>query len=56
MNSSLKITIARWLTPNGISISQGGIKPDVEVKNDPKDTAKKIDTQLEKAAQILLKK
>lgn len=30
-NSALKITIARWLTPNGISISEGGLTPDYTV-------------------------
>ena len=29
--SSLKITIAKWLTPSGISISDKGIEPDTEV-------------------------
>lgn len=29
--SSLKVTIAKWLTPNGVSISETGIKADVEV-------------------------
>ncbi len=28
--SSLKVTIAKWYTPNGINISVSGIKPDVE--------------------------
>ncbi len=55
-NTSLKVTVARWLTPNGTSISGGGIKPDVEIKMGPEDEKKLIDTQLEKAAEILLKK
>ncbi|OGN03720.1 MAG: hypothetical protein A2655_04175 [Candidatus Yanofskybacteria bacterium RIFCSPHIGHO2_01_FULL_43_42] len=36
--SSLKVTVAKWLTPNGISISDTGIEPDVKVeipKEDP---------------------
>lgn len=28
--SSLKVTIAKWYTPNGINISESGIKPDIE--------------------------
>ncbi|MCX6712944.1 MAG: S41 family peptidase [Candidatus Vogelbacteria bacterium] len=32
-NSSLKITIARWLTPAGKSISQNGLDPEILVKN-----------------------
>ena len=34
--SSLKVTIAKWLTPNGVSISEKGITPDIEVKVDAK--------------------
>jgi len=28
---SLKVTIARWFTPNGVSISEGGLTPDILV-------------------------
>lgn len=31
----LKLTIAKWLTPNGTWIHQEGVEPDVEVDNDP---------------------
>jgi C-terminal peptidase prc len=34
--SSLKVTIAKWLTPHGISISEKGIEPDIKVSIDPK--------------------
>lgn len=34
--SSLKVTVAKWLTPNGTSISDTGIEPDVKVEL-PKD-------------------
>ncbi|MDD4988941.1 MAG: S41 family peptidase [Candidatus Pacebacteria bacterium] len=55
-DTSLKVTIARWLTPNGVSISQQGLAPDVEVKIDPTqaDNPNAKDVQLEKAASILL--
>ncbi|MBI3634329.1 MAG: S41 family peptidase [Candidatus Yonathbacteria bacterium] len=52
-DTSLKVTIARWLTPNGYSISQNGINPDVVVKETKKDIEKKYDTQMEKAVEIL---
>jgi len=52
-DTSLKVTIARWLTPNGKSISDGGLTPDVEVKNTPGETAKGIDAQMLKAIEIL---
>ena len=52
-DTSLKVTIARWLTPNGKSISDGGLTPDVEVKNTDEQTAKGIDAPMLKAIEIL---
>src|SRR3990167_4751895 len=51
--TSLKITIARWLTPNGLSISQDGIKPEFLVKYSTADREAGRDPQLEKAIEIL---
>lgn len=51
--TSLKVTVARWLTPQRHSISDNGIKPDVEVKLTKEDVEKKNDVQMEKAAEIL---
>jgi len=60
--SSLKVTIAKWLTPAGISISETGIEADVEVKFKEEDLKEegKIeigipgkDAQLDKAIEIL---
>ncbi len=53
--TSVKVTIARWLTPNGISISKEGIKPDIEIKMTQDEFLKKGDIQLEGAADILRK-
>jgi carboxyl-terminal processing protease len=50
--TSLKITIANWLTPNGVWISKQGITPDIIVKN----TSSKVDTQFNKALEIVKKK
>jgi len=51
----LKVTVAKWLTPKGVSISEQGLKPDYEVKL-PKDYDKtKKDTQMDKAVEILNK-
>ena len=52
-DTSLKITIARWLTPNGLSISEDGIEPDYLVKYLPADREANRDPQLEKAIEIL---
>ncbi|MFZ5365134.1 MAG: S41 family peptidase [Patescibacteria group bacterium] len=51
--SSIKITIAKWLTPSGTSISDEGVAPDVEVEYTADDAAKDIDPQLQKALEIL---
>lgn len=52
-DTSLKITIARWLTPSGISISEQGLEPDVVVEVTPEDTENLRDAQLEKALEII---
>ena len=54
-DTSLKVTVARWLTPNGISISLKGITPDIEVKLTPDDVEKKRDPQMDKAIELLTK-
>lgn len=51
--SSLKLTIARWLTPSGRSINDNGIEPDVAVELSDEDFEKKKDPQMDKALQIL---
>lgn len=52
--TSLKITIARWLTPSGISISHEGLKPDIEVERTREDVEANRDPQLERAVQFLI--
>lgn len=52
-DTSLKVTIAKWLTPNGTSISHGGLTPDVVVKLDEAEFLKGRDTQILKAIEIL---
>lgn len=53
-DTALKVTIARWLTPKGTSISVEGLKPDIEVEMDTElFKEKNKDTQLEKALQLL---
>ena len=48
-----KITIAKWLTPNGNSISQKGLTPDIKVDLTKKDVDAAKDPQLEKAVDLL---
>ncbi len=49
----LKITVAKWLTPNGNSISKKGLTPDYEVKITKDDIEKKNDAQEVKGIEIL---
>lgn len=51
--TSLKVTIARWLTPAGITIDKNGIAPDVEVKRIYDEKNPKKDNQLEKAISVV---
>lgn len=58
--SSLKVTIAKWYTPNGVNISENGIKPDVEsplaTTTPPKNKdGSLVDTQLMKAIEVVRK-
>jgi len=52
-DTSLKVTVANWYTPNGVSISLSGLKPDVEVPFTLKDFENKKDPQMDKAVEIL---
>ena len=51
--ATLKVTIAKWFTPSGISISDNSIKPDIEVKRTPEDIEKNLDPQLDKAKEVI---
>ncbi|PIE82467.1 MAG: carboxyl-terminal protease [Chloroflexi bacterium] len=52
--SELRVTIARWYTPNNISISKEGIRPEIEVPSPDSFTlGGEGDTQLERAIEYL---
>src|SRR3989338_5616298 len=59
-DSSLKVTVARWLTPNGVNISKTDLEPDIKIVI-PKDADPETvtigepgkDPQLDKALEIL---
>ncbi len=59
--SSLKVTVAKWLTPAGISISEKGIEPDVKIELTEEDVKKEDfhvgdaghDPQLDKAIEVI---
>ena len=50
-NTSLHVTIAKWLLPNGQNIDKEGIKPDSEVKIEDQDLEAQNDPQLDAALQ-----
>lgn len=49
--SSLRVTTAHWLTPNGRNLAKEGITPDIIVERTPEDINAKRDPQLDKALQ-----
>jgi carboxyl-terminal processing protease len=53
-DTSLKLTVAQWLTPNGVSISKAGLTPDYPVSRTSEDAAADKDPQLDKAVELLL--
>jgi len=54
--SSVKITIAKWLTPNGDYIMEKGITPDTEVDLSLDDFNNNRDPQLDKAVELIKEK
>lgn len=50
---AIRITTARWLTPEGRTIHESGLEPDVVVELTEDDINANIDTQLDKAIEIL---
>jgi carboxyl-terminal processing protease len=52
-DTSLKVTIARWLTPNGHNLSHDGLVPDYVVEPTDKDIAAKNDVIMNKAIELL---
>lgn len=51
--ASLKITIAKWLTPSGQSIMNEGLEPDIKVEITDDDASNGRDPQLDKALEML---
>ena len=51
--SILKVTIARWYTPNNLNITESGITPDIEVKLTLDDINNNNDKQLHAALDFL---
>lgn len=47
--ANLRLTVAKWLTPNGRDIGEVGIEPDLTIVRSPQDIADKKDPQLDAA-------
>jgi carboxyl-terminal processing protease len=52
-NSTLRLTVSKWLTPLGTDIDKEGIKPDILIDFTDADIEAGIDVQLEKAKEYL---
>lgn len=53
-DSSIKLTVARWLTPQGRTIDNAGIIPDYEVDLTLEDYNNDLDPQMDKAKELIL--
>lgn len=51
--SSMKVTVAKWLTPSGLSIDGNGLEPDVTVEMTQEIFDNEGDVQLEKAVEVI---
>ena len=51
---AIRVTIAKWLTPNERTISGEGLQPDVEIEFTNEDFEANLDPQLDKAIEVLL--
>lgn len=50
--TSLKVTVAQWVTPDGTSISHGGLTPDIVVERTRNDIEAGRDPQLDRAVEL----
>ena len=51
--SSLKITVAKWLTPKGELITDKGLEPDIKIEMTEEDYEEERDPQLNRAIEII---
>ncbi|TSC65855.1 MAG: Carboxyl-terminal protease [Candidatus Doudnabacteria bacterium Gr01-1014_77] len=54
-NTAVKVTVAKWLTPNGVNINKNGLEPDVKVEMSAEDITNQKDPQMDKALEIVSK-
>jgi carboxyl-terminal processing protease len=51
---AVRVTIARWLTPDRRQISEVGLQPDFQIEISEEDFNAGVDTQLQRALEVLL--
>lgn len=51
---AVRVTVAKWLTPNERTIAGDGLEPDVEVEITDEEREAELDPQLDKAIEVLL--
>ncbi len=52
--AELRVTVARWFTPNDRAIHGEGLEPDIEVEITEEDLDAELDPQLDRAMEYLL--
>jgi carboxyl-terminal processing protease len=52
-DTAIKVTVARWYTPNGKSISLSGLTPDFQASTTAEDLAAGKDPQMDRAIKYL---
>jgi carboxyl-terminal processing protease len=53
--SAVKVTIAKWITPNGVNLNHNGLNPDIPVTLTPDDIKAGKDPQMDSALQQFAK-
>jgi carboxyl-terminal processing protease len=53
-SGAIRVTVARWLTPNGRQIDDVGLTPDIAVARTNEDVQANLDPQLDRAVEALL--
>jgi carboxyl-terminal processing protease len=52
--AELRVTVARWFTPNDRAIHGEGLEPDIEAEITEEDLDAELDPQLDRAIEYLL--
>jgi carboxyl-terminal processing protease len=52
---AIKVTIAKWITPNGVNLNHNGLDPDIELKLTEENTKDGQDPQMAKALEEMVK-